>query len=189
MRIRNGFMSLAAALLLTGPAAFPVWAQTTPPAAPAAPAPDHENHFAKLDTNGDGFIDKSEARGRLAEHFDEIDTDHDGRLSRDELKAAWAAHRGMKGDKAEKHGDKAGHLAMLDTDHDGRISWAEFSAGIKAHFDQLDTNHDGYLDANELRAAHRHGGKHGHGKDVGGKDAAPSGTWGGQQPGPATLTK
>ncbi len=182
MRIRNGFMSLAVCLLLSGPAAFPVWAQTAPTTAPSPPA--GANHFAKLDANGDGFIDKTEARGRLVRNFDAIDTDHDGRLSRDELKAAWAAHRGMKDDKKDggpgKGGDKAGHLAMLDTDHDRKISWAEFSAGIKAHFDQLDANHDGYLDAGELRKAHH--GKHG-------KDGAPSGTWGGQTPAPGSPAK
>lgn len=182
MRIRNGFMSLAASLLLTGPAALPVWAQTPAPAAPSAPA--GESHFAKLDANGDGFIDKTEARGRLAEHFDDIDTNHDGHLDRGELKAAWAARRGMKGDKPGKGGDKAGHMAMLDTDHDGKVSWAEFSAGIKAHFDQVDINHDGYLDATELRAAHHHGGKHG-----GNKDVAPAAPWGGQTPAPATSPK
>jgi Ca2+-binding EF-hand superfamily protein len=175
MRIRNGFMFLAGSFLLTTPA-VPVRAQTTPPAAPAAPA--GTNHFARLDADGDGFIGKSEARGRIAEHFDTIDTNHDGRLSRDELKAAWAAHSGTK---MEKNG-KAGHLAMLDTDHDGKVSWAEFSAGIKAHFDRLDANHDGYLDAGELRMAH-------HGKHGGGKDAASPRTWGGQTPAPGAPAK
>jgi len=179
MRIRNGFMSLAAFLLLSLPA-VPVGAQTTQPAAPAAPA--GESHFARRDTNGDGFIGKDEARGHVAEHFDAIDTDHDGRLSRNELKAAWTAHRGMKGDKAGKGAGKAGHLAMLDTDRDGKVSWAEFSAGIKAHFDRLDANHDGYLDAAELRMAH-------HGKRGGSKDAVASGTWGGQVQAPGTPAK
>ncbi len=172
MRTRNTLMIVTAALVLTGPAVLPALAQTAPP------PPAKEGHFAKLDANGDGFIDKSEAKGPLAEHFDAIDTDHDGRLSRDELKAARAAH-GMKGDKTGKD-RKGGGLAMLDADHDGRVSWAEFSAGIKSHFDQLDANHDGYLDATEMRAAHRHGGHHDHGN---------GGTWGGakdQTPPPAT---
>jgi Ca2+-binding EF-hand superfamily protein len=151
-------MILTAALLLTGPSALPASAQM---ASTPAPAQAKEGHFARLDTNGDGYVDKSEVRGPLAEHFDAIDSDHDGRLSREELKAARAAH-GMKGNKAGKEG-KGGGLAMLDADHDGRVSWAEFSAGIKAHFDRLDANHDGYLDATEARMAHRHGGHHDHG--------------------------
>ena len=173
MRTRNTLMILTAALLLTGPAALSVAAQTA-----SAPPPAKEGHFAKLDANGDGFIDKSEARGPLAEHFDAVDTDHDGRLSREELKAAHAAHQGMKGDKPAKN--HKGGLAVLDADHDGRVSWAEFSAGIKTHFDGLDTNHDGYIDATEMRVAHRHGGHHDHGD---------GGTWGapkGQTPPPAT---
>lgn len=165
MRTRNTLMTLAAALLLTGPAVSAALAQTT-----AAP-PAGEGRFARLDTNGDGFIDTSEAKGRLAEHFDQIDADHDGRLSRDELKAA---HHGMKDGKPGKEG-KGGHLAMLDTDHDGKVSWAEFTAGIKSHFDQLDANRDGYLDATELRVAHRHGGHHGDGAPGDGHWGAPDG--------------
>ncbi|MCX8005783.1 MAG: hypothetical protein N2688_12660, partial [Burkholderiaceae bacterium] len=45
--------------------------------------------FARLDTNGDGFIDRNEAasRPRLAQQFDAIDSNRDGRLSKDELRA------------------------------------------------------------------------------------------------------
>lgn len=160
MRARNTLMISTIAVLAIGPAFSPALAQVD------AAQPAKEDHFRKLDANGDGFIDKTEARGRLADHFDQIDTNHDGRLSPDELKAAHGARHGMK--------DKAGRLAMLDTDHDGKVSWAEFSAGIKTHFDRLDANHDGYLDAGELRTAHRHGGHHG------GKETA--GHWGSQEP-------
>jgi Ca2+-binding EF-hand superfamily protein len=166
MRTRNSLIISAAALLLTGPTGLPASAQV---ASTPAPAPAKAGVFARLDTNGDGYIDKSEARGPLAERFDAVDTDHDGRLSREELKAERAVHDMKRG---------KGGLAMLDTDHDGQVSWAEFSAAIKAHFETLDTNHDGYLDAGELRAAHRRGGHH---------ERGAAGTWGApkDQPPPA----
>ncbi len=51
--------------------------------------------FARLDANGDGFIDRSEAAGRprLMQNFDAIDANRDGRLSRDELRAWREQHR------------------------------------------------------------------------------------------------
>ena len=52
----------------------------------------HHPHFKDLDTNHDGFIDKSEAQGGIAKHFDAIDTDRDGKLSKDELKLWHQAH-------------------------------------------------------------------------------------------------
>ena len=52
-----------------------------------------EEIMERLDTNKDGFIDKSEAKGMLAKNFDEIDTNHDGKISLDELKAAFETMR------------------------------------------------------------------------------------------------
>lgn len=101
---------------------------------------------AKLDTNGDGVISRSEAaaKPKLAERFDEIDTNKDGVLSQDELKAAHMKRAEMK-------------FAKLDTDQDGRLSRSEAQAAprLAKHFDRIDTNHDGYISRDELKAAHQ----------------------------------
>jgi Ca2+-binding EF-hand superfamily protein len=53
----------------------------TPPAAGKGPA-------QRLDTDGDGKISRSEARGRLKQRFDTIDKNGDGYLDRDEIRNA-----------------------------------------------------------------------------------------------------
>jgi hypothetical protein len=48
-------------------------------------------HWAKLDTNGDGLVSKAEAQAsapRLAERFDQLDANQDGQLSKEEMKAS-----------------------------------------------------------------------------------------------------
>ncbi len=157
---------LAAAAVTAGSA----FAQpATPDAQTTQPHAHHGGRFAALDHNGDGYLDKSEVSGKLAENFDKIDANHDGKLSRDELRAAWKAHRG--GHHHGHHGHHGHHmgLAAFDTDHDGRVSLAEFNAAMKMHFDRLDTNHDGYIDGSEMAARHKGGHHGGWGKS---KDAA-----------------
>ena len=74
---RKPFLALAVLAALSTASAF----AATPPAAGDAPRP------AKLDTNGDGVIDRSEAAAdpRLAAKFDSLDTNKDGKLSRSEM--------------------------------------------------------------------------------------------------------
>jgi Ca2+-binding EF-hand superfamily protein len=50
--------------------------------------PNLETIFTELDTNKDGKISKSEAKGPLAESFSKIDTNEDGFISKEELKNA-----------------------------------------------------------------------------------------------------
>jgi Ca2+-binding EF-hand superfamily protein len=115
----------------------------------------------KLDTNGDGFIDRSEAAAhpRLAATFDTLDTNKDGRLSageRPKRDGKWGrkGHGGPSGMRG--HGDWHG---KLDTDKDGRISRAEAAANEKfaARFAEMDLNNDGYIDKtdHEARAKQR----------------------------------
>ena len=128
---------LLALLLGTSETGIALAADT--PADPNAPAQRH----AKLDTNGDSVIDRSEAAAnpRLAAKFDALDKNKDGKLSRDEL-PRW------------KHGRRGGHggpgawMAKLDVNKDGRISREEAKADprLAARFDQMDVNKDGYLD-------------------------------------------
>jgi len=147
-------------------------------AAPQADAGKPRGHM-KLDANGDGAIDRSEAAKlpRLAQRFDALDKDGDGRLSADE--------RPQRGDgHGTRHGRHGGgmHDGMqrMDKDGDGRISRAEFDAGKAARearmakfaakhgdtsradgkprhgfdFDAVDADNDGYVVRSEVRAWH-----------------------------------
>ena len=109
----------------------------------AADAPPAPQRPVKLDTNNDGFIDRTEAAAapRLAERFDQLDTNKDGKLSRDERP------RGKHGNRGPGRGH-AEQLARLDTNKDGRISRQEAAADprLAGRFDQMDINKDGFLD-------------------------------------------
>ncbi|WP_242690984.1 EF-hand domain-containing protein [Lysobacter enzymogenes] len=54
---------------------------------------EFDKGFAAADVNGDGGIDRNEAKihEALVEHFDKLDTDKDGKLSRREMTAALLA--------------------------------------------------------------------------------------------------
>jgi len=51
-----------------------------------------EKKFSKKDTNGDGYLDKSDRKGGKGKgnHFDRIDTNGDGNVSKAEFEAAKA---------------------------------------------------------------------------------------------------
>src|ERR1700693_1054779 len=92
MLLRSGLV-----LSLLGGAALvsslPASAQTTPSNAPSPTAAkttdDDAAEFARLDKNGDGFIDKSEAilEPRLMTNFEAADTNKDGKIDKNEWKA------------------------------------------------------------------------------------------------------
>ncbi len=179
-------MILRSVLLLTAAGALlglSAMAQTSPDTGPAKPHPGAQARFAQMDADHDGFIEKSEATGRVAKNFDAIDTDHDGKLSPDELRAALKMAAGKAKTApapaqaaapehgAPERGAKA-KMSAMDTDGDGRISYAEFTAREKALFDKLDANHDGYLDASEMPKGRKlKGGKLG-------ENSFGAGTWG-----------
>lgn len=74
-------------------------AQDAPP--PPQSGPTVEQIFQFLDYDQDGFIQKSEAQGPLAEHFDMVDTDKDGKISPDEVKAAMAMRDKMRAENTK----------------------------------------------------------------------------------------
>ena len=106
--------------------------------------------IAKIDTNGDGDIDRAEAAAhpRLARHFDTMDKNGDGRIDAGE-RPQWK--KGRRGG----HRGGMGHVLKLDGDSDGRISKVEAAGNARfaARFDATDRNRDGYLVRSELMAA------------------------------------
>ena len=52
---------------------------------PREGGPSFKRFSAKMDTNKDGKIDKSEAKGKMERDFDKIDTNKDGFLTKDEV--------------------------------------------------------------------------------------------------------
>ena len=99
--------------------------------------------FARLDTNKDGFIDKSELAAieaqreakveQRADRFDpakifaRLDTNKDGRITEAEADAARNARAAATGKPAPAHGG-GGLFARLDTNKDGVVTKAEFDA-------------------------------------------------------------
>ena len=137
-------------------------------------------HFAKLDTNTDGFLVKEEVAAahqamkaeRRDAHFKEMDSDGNGSISRAEFDARVAARpAGEPEDGPEGHGAmQSGHKSMgggmrggmgermftrADANQDGRVSLAEALAKPLQHFDQVDSNKDGVLSPAERESAHQ----------------------------------
>jgi hypothetical protein len=117
-------------------------------------------HWAAMDTDGDGTISKAEADAgapRMAERFAEIDADSDGHVTKDEMHAARARfHEGMQARGEER-------FRSADTNGDGSIDLAEAQQGMPRaaeHFGELDADSNGLLTHEELRAGmHKHRGE------------------------------
>ncbi|GAB3337336.1 hypothetical protein [Marilutibacter aestuarii] len=121
-------------------------------AAPQAPkdGPDASRGMVRLDSNGDGAIDRAEAAAspRLASRFDRVDRNGDGRITADE-RPARMHRRGGRGGGLER-------IVALDANADGRISKVEAGTDspLGKRFDDIDANRDGYIVRAELRASH-----------------------------------
>jgi len=136
MTFRKPLIVLAVLAALSSASAFAV---DTPP------SDGGQRGLSKLDSNGDGVIDRAEAAKapHLAQNFDKLDKNKDGKLSRDELPKRGDFRRGAHE-----------QMAKLDTNKDGRISREEAKADPKfaERFDKMDANKDGYVDKADFQA-------------------------------------
>jgi Ca2+-binding EF-hand superfamily protein len=181
---------MVAALVGAGIVTIPVFAQVNgkddqaPQAGPATLAAIESRikaEFAKVDANGDGFVERDEADAhrakRMAEmrdlHFAALDANKDGSISRAEFDNAHGARPNPagagtdranpgKGHHAMGHGDRrARAMALLgdrmferaDTNKDGKVSLSEALARPTERFKMMDANGDGTVTLKERKAA------------------------------------
>ena len=189
------FMIGAASIVLAGAALAQTPAVAPPPSAPQiAPMGDRihtrdevvakvREHFARLDTNRDGFLTKPEAEAgrammkhkmveKLGERrdpgvaFDRLDTNKDGSISRDEFakghemrierRIVMKDGKGRGGMRMHRMGMMGGHMFdMADANKDSRVSLQEATDAAVRHFDMADANRDGRVTPDERRQMHR----------------------------------
>jgi Ca2+-binding EF-hand superfamily protein len=157
-------MMLTAAMLIAAQAAA-----TKAPATPTAPTKaavqaQIKTAFEKMDSNKDGFIDKTEteraydaafvqAEARRKQihiqTFTKLDADKNGSISRAEFDAAAAAT------PLQKASDKTVWLTTNDIDRNGRVALSEATAKALQNFDLIDKNRDGTLSGDEIRRVSR----------------------------------
>ncbi|HEY8520016.1 MAG TPA: hypothetical protein VIN61_08055 [Gammaproteobacteria bacterium] len=126
----------------------------------AQPRSGADPWFERLDTNGDGVIERDEFEASRRSQFERADADGDGYLSDDELRAL--PERGGMGGRGHSRGrrwagrmpDVGGQaLARHDTDGDGRLSAQEFLAAESPMLRRLDTDRDGRITRQEAESA------------------------------------
>ena len=123
-------------------------AGTMSPAYAAEHGARMEQSFKKADRNGDGVLDRDEAKmmPRVAKNFDAIDVDKDGTISRDELRAS------MKSKKRTMHEKGKANFAAADKNGDGVLDRDEAKAmpRVAKNFDAIDVDKDGTVSAKEI---------------------------------------
>lgn len=120
-------------------------------------------NFAKLDTNGDKALNKSEIEvvqgrsiaqaqtiltKRMEEEFAKLDSDKNGQLSLNEFKAAAPSPKATPAEDM---------LKELDSNKDGKVSAEEYRSLPLSNFDRLDSNKDGTISQQERQAARNSG--------------------------------
>jgi Ca2+-binding EF-hand superfamily protein len=103
---------------------------------------------------GEGKCGSADAKDEKQDHFASIDTDGNGEISKEEF----AAH--VKVEAAEKDADgngkitaeECGKFDMLNTDGDDYISAEEFEAGHNMMFTKMDKDESGTISREEMEA-------------------------------------
>lgn len=134
--------------------------------APSDVPKGNDSLFSRLDTNGDGRVERSEVTANQA-LFDRLlrraDRDGDGVLTADELARGLrpaVQPKPIEQAKPERYGatsDVKVLLLKLDTDRDTRLTRHEAPEELRKAYDELvrefDANKDGVLDPRELTLA------------------------------------
>jgi Ca2+-binding EF-hand superfamily protein len=116
-----------------------------------------DEFIKRFDKNRDGTLTRDEVPPFLAQRFDKIDTNGDGKLDRAEIERFQEVLRKRFGQQAQVEPNLEiervvnKFLQLFDTDKDGKISKAEARGRLAEKFALFDTNKDGYLDRVELR--------------------------------------
>jgi Ca2+-binding EF-hand superfamily protein len=99
----------------------------------------------------------AEVNAQIDEHFARMDANGDGSVDAEERQAMHAQMRERHGERGGRRG-AGGHgmLGRADTNEDGQISRAEFDARSGEHFARLDTDSDGVISAEERQAMREH---------------------------------
>jgi len=113
----------------------------------------HRNRFERLDTDGNGRIDKQEFAKGGDFVFGRMDVDGNGVVTLAEL------------ENHERRERIAKRFKRLDADEDGQVTKAEFAKAGEKFFLRLDENEDGYLSMGELQRRRHGGGQGGEGRD------------------------
>lgn len=111
----------------------------------------HEMRHGGHHGMGRGFMrgpltkDEFDARGRA--HFARLDRNSDGVIERSELEASVNARMDERRQRFERHGKSMGErwLKRLDADKDGKVSRAEVEASVRKRFAELDLDNDGRI--------------------------------------------
>ena len=117
----------------------------------ATPALAQPADMAGMDTNKDGRTSRAEYRVGLVSETMKYDKNRDGRVMVSELPGVLRLP-GIKGAVQKV-------FRSNDTSGDGALSPDELTARAEVRFGKLDNNKDGYLDAAEIKAGKRGGGR------------------------------